>query len=178
MTNDPLHASIAAALVQANLTFSTSVGTAGNRPLRTFDVEFELKQSKGTCFVTAYTVGQVFAAFAPLRVRSAKRQGIADALVLALPLVRMLLDPRSSTGEDLTTVWIEVSVPIPPTDVQSTSLVGAVPPWVSLAPFMSVPAGVDFILSTFSADASVPSEHVQAPIFDSTPGSFGSEPRG
>jgi hypothetical protein len=162
----------AAALVQANLSFDTVVGTAGDRSLRFFDVEFDLQRTKGKCFVTAYVVAPLLVAFAPVRVKPSRRHEIADALTMSMPMVRLLRDPEEPVPTDFMAAWVEVSVPIPVTDA-SMSNVGPVPPWVSLPPFMNVAAGVDFIVSTFAPDASAPTERVAAPIFDAGPSSFG-----
>jgi hypothetical protein len=172
MTNDLLHASIAAALVQADLAFTTVVGSSGDRNIRLFEVEFGLLQSKRTCLVTAYVVGPVLVALAPVSVRATRRQDIGDALVNRFPMVRMFLDQREQPA-DLVTAWVESSVPVPVNVLQPTSPLLAIPPWLSVPPIMNVPAGVDFIMSTYAGDAFMPTERISPPMFAAEPNTFG-----
>ena len=170
MTNDYLHASIAAALVQADLTFTTVVGTSGERTVRRFEVEFGLQKSPGQCAVTAYVVGPVLVALAPVRVRAGRRQAIGDALVRTFPMVVLAFpDQVEQPDSEFVTGWVESTVPVPVNEAQPGSPMLAIPPWLSLPPFMNVPAGVDFIVSTFAGDASIPTERLTAPTFLAAP---------
>jgi hypothetical protein len=121
-----------------------------------------------------------FVEVAPRRIGSVRRQAIGEALVRTFPMVVLVFpDQLEQPDADFVTGWVESSVPVPVNEKQPLSPVLAVPPWLSLSPFMSVPAGVDFIVSTFAADASIPTGPVSAPTFNVDPAersTFGAVP--
>lgn len=156
MTNDVLHASIAAALVQANLQFTTAIGTvaeepdaAQTAPVRTFTLEFDFQGAGGKCQVTGYVAGPVLVVLSPVKIPDAsRRQEIADAIVYRMPLVRVLPAPPNHPNQDI--AWVEASVPIAPIAQL------AAPGWLVVPPFMNVVGAVEHIVQTYREHASLP----------------------
>jgi hypothetical protein len=148
MIDDPLHASVAAALIQAGLSFQTSVGkTATERIVRVFQVPFDLPHGGRTCLVTAYSAGILFIAVAPLRLLTDRpkdmRHEMMDFLITRKGLVRLRPDVSEA---DL--IWVEAAVPLPSTG-------GPIDAFVAVAPFSAVASAVEAVRAQFPDSASI-----------------------
>jgi len=159
MTNDAVHASIAACLVQANLSFATLIGQSGDKPVRVFQLEFATTPTGGAPNrVTGYVAGPVLIVVAPLVLGDlTMRQEMADKIASRFPLVRIVPSPSAADDQDV--VWLEASVPMPQVDVGEL-----VPPWLVVPPFMVVGAATAFLTETYPTLVSFPEKRPPLPI--------------
>jgi hypothetical protein len=156
MTNDLLSASIAGALIQANLQFTASLGKVGELDLRVFDLDFTLRDGRRISHLSAYVSGVVFVALAPIKIPDqGRRREIAEFLVQRIPMVRLLPSPDVYPDHDI--AWVEASVPIPPNPA-----VEAAPPWLVVPPFMLVVSAIENILEGYAEHASLPETRLPA----------------
>jgi hypothetical protein len=146
--NDGLHASIAASLVVAGLSFSTTVNkTPEGNVARTFRLAYKLRGHD--CVVTGYSLGVMLTAIAAVRVAcppdrlTSKRHELQDFLLEKVPMVRLSSHPYADPPGDEDVIWVEVSLPVPP---------GGVPiePWLAVTPFAAVAGAVDLLAITFA----------------------------
>jgi hypothetical protein len=145
-TSDALHEAIAAALVQANLSFVTDVGKSGSESVRLYKLLFGASPRQFT--VTGYHAGSVLLALTPIRLSDpAKRLQMGDFLSLLMPMARVLPNPpEHPAGDNL--AWVEASVP---------AISGvALPSWVAVSPFMMVSYAMERLLARFNDDLSIP----------------------
>jgi hypothetical protein len=166
-TDDALHASIASALIQANLSFSTEVGLTVEQVLvRAYHVQFGLQRG-GTSYVTAYQSGTVLVAMTPIHLAAARRHELGDGLARRLPMVRLLPHPEP---EPVDHAWVESAVPAVP---------GLpLPPWLVIAPFRVVAAAIDVLRELAGNDEVVApvegGQELPVPFFTPDGGALGS----
>ncbi len=139
--HDSLHASIAAGLVEAGLTFESVLTGSGDDVLRAFLLPYSLNDKEFT--VAGYVAGSVLVALVPMAVPSeARRYQISDAIAVTMPLVRVLPNPPKHPAPS-TTMWIEAAIPLSPVAGEP------IPPWLASAPFRHVAAAARFVLDHF-----------------------------
>jgi|HubBroStandDraft_1064217.scaffolds.fasta_scaffold00485_8 hypothetical protein len=149
-TSDALHQTIAAALVQADLSFGTEVGKSGGEPVRLYKLHFGAQPKQFT--VTGYHAGSVLLALAPIQLSDpSKRLQMSDFISGLMPMVRILPNPPKHPGGDRL-AWVEASVP---------AISGvALSPWVAVSPFMMVSYAMERLLAQFKDDLSIPDTQV------------------
>jgi hypothetical protein len=153
MTNDVLQASVAAALVQANLSFTTGVAPLAGQVVRVFQLDFGDGASRTTA--TGYVTGRILVVFAPIRIpEPVKRREIAEELTQHIPTARIFPSPGAQF--DQAVAWIEAAVPV--------SADEPAPPWLAVHPFLTVGAAADYVLRTFPDDASPAGPQTAVPM--------------
>jgi hypothetical protein len=168
-TSDPLHASIAAGLVEANINFQSVVHGADDALVRAFMLTYVIEDREFTVY--GYVADSVLVALVPLSVANdAKRHEMADAISRNMPLARLLPNPVGHPAPSGTT-WIEAAVPLHPRAAGTAR--AAIPSWLAVAPFLHAAAAAKLLLSEFRdhvnfiQDASIP--HFGTKPQDSTP---------
>jgi hypothetical protein len=147
-TNDTLHASVAASLVVANLSFSTVLAkTPEGGEARTFRLVFKIRGQD--CHVIGYAGGVTLTVIAAVRVAVqpgeivSKRHELADFIATSMPLIRLVAHPYNDTPDDENVVWVEAAIPIPPNGM-------AIEPWLAVTPFAAVAGAVEFLANRFA----------------------------
>lgn len=145
--SDNLQASIAGALVSANLAFATSVGKANEGiETRLFRLNYQIGGNQ--CVVTGYATGAILTVIGAIRVNVpagqfiAKWHEVADFIIARGPLIRLREHPYRDGPEDENIVWVEAGVPVPPNGAP-------LDPWIAIAPFIAVPAAINAIVEKF-----------------------------
>jgi hypothetical protein len=146
-TDDILYASIASALVAANLSFTTVVEKKPDGvDARTFLLPYIIRGHD--CTLTGFVGGLTFTVLAAVRLKgppgelTARRHELLDFLVKHQPLVRLFPHPYEDPPGDLDVVWVEVSVPVPPNGQP-------IDQWLAIVPVGAVLGAVELLASTF-----------------------------
>jgi hypothetical protein len=152
MTSDEAQASIAGALIRADLQFQTIIGkSADGSVTRLFQAVFDLLAPDGTAKgkynVTMYVGGAVLTAVAPLRLSGdlAKRHEISDFITGRMPLVRVFPQVGPGSDSQAHVIWLEASAPMP-------SRVGPLDPELPTMVFMVIASAIPAIISAFPND--------------------------
>jgi hypothetical protein len=160
------HAAVAAALVEADLVFVTSVGpgSIATTGTRSFQLAFALANSPDQFFVTMYVSGVMLVAIAPIRVsRDANRQELYDAVALRGPFAR-LLGPLPGAVE-APRLFVEATAPLPPAG--STDEIRR---WLVIPTLTAVSATVQYLITKFPNVVSVADEPTDIPFLSTEPG--------
>ena len=146
-TDDSLHASIASALVAANLSFTTVVEKKPDGvDARTFLLPYVIRGHD--CMLTGYVGGLTFTVLAAVRMKgppgelTARRHELLDFLVKNQPLVRLFPHPYDDPPGDSNVVWVAAAVPIPPNGQPMDQ-------WLAISPVGAVLGAVELLTSTF-----------------------------